>query len=98
MYLLQAIDRFRKEFPTSGYCAPDAASHMPEELNLRTFEIGVISYRPDPAQFRTIAVYNDSLALWSVRHPLARADGSQSTTWGRRISSPTMSPRRSGRK
>ncbi len=48
------------------------ASHIPDELNLRTFELGVISYRPDPAQFRTIAVYGDSLALIvSPGHPLA---------------------------
>ncbi len=39
------------------------ASRIPEELNLRTFEIGVMSFRPDPEQFRTIAVYSDSLAL-----------------------------------
>jgi DNA-binding transcriptional LysR family regulator len=51
------------------------ASRIPEELNLRTFEIGVISYRPDAAQFRTIAIYGDSLALIvSPRHPLARAE------------------------
>jgi hypothetical protein len=41
-------------------------------LNLRTFELGMISFRPDPAQFRTIAVYADSLAfIVSPRHPLA---------------------------
>jgi DNA-binding transcriptional LysR family regulator len=35
----------------------------------------VISYRPDAAQFRTIAVYGDSLALIvSPKHPLARAE------------------------
>ena len=50
------------------------ASHIPEELNLRTFELGVISFKPDPAQVRSIAVYGDSLALIvSPRHPLARA-------------------------
>jgi DNA-binding transcriptional LysR family regulator len=45
---------------------------MPDELNLRTFEIGVMTFRPDPAQFRTIAVYGDSLAfIVSPGHPLA---------------------------
>ncbi len=39
------------------------ASRIPEELNLRTFELGVISFRPDPEQIRTIAVYGDSLAF-----------------------------------
>jgi DNA-binding transcriptional LysR family regulator len=50
------------------------ASHIPDELNLRTFELGVISFRPDPAQFRTIAIYGDSLAfIVSPHHPLAGA-------------------------
>jgi DNA-binding transcriptional LysR family regulator len=50
------------------------ASHIPAELNLRTFEIGVISFHPDPVEFRTIAVYGDSLAfVVSPSHPLAGA-------------------------
>jgi DNA-binding transcriptional LysR family regulator len=48
------------------------ASRIPEELALRTFELGMISFRPDPLQFRTIDVYADSLAfIVSPRHPLA---------------------------
>jgi DNA-binding transcriptional LysR family regulator len=51
------------------------ASHIPAELNLRTFEMGVISFRPDPVEFRTIAVYGDSLAfVVCPSHPLAGAD------------------------
>jgi DNA-binding transcriptional LysR family regulator len=64
IYLLQAIDRFRREFPHITVTVHRMlASHIPEELNLRTFELGMISYRTDPAQFRNIAVYADSLAL-----------------------------------
>jgi DNA-binding transcriptional LysR family regulator len=76
MYLLPAIDAFRREFPHVNVTVHRMlASRIPEELNLRTFEIGVISYRPDPAQFRTVAVYGDSLALIvSPSHPLAKAD------------------------
>ena len=76
MYLLPAIDAFRREFPhVSVTVQRMLASRIPEELNLRTFELGVISFRPDPAQFRTIAVYGDSLALHrrARSHPLARA-------------------------
>ncbi len=75
MYLLPAIDVFRREFPHVNVTVHRVlASHIPDELNLRTFEIGVMSYRPDPAQFRSIAVYGDSLALIvSPGHPLARA-------------------------
>jgi DNA-binding transcriptional LysR family regulator len=76
MYLLPVMDAFRREFPhVSVTVHRTLASRVPEELNLRTFELGVISFRPDPKQFRTIAVYGDSLAfIVSPDHPLARAE------------------------
>jgi DNA-binding transcriptional LysR family regulator len=76
MYLLPAIDIFRRQFPHINVTVHRVlASHIPDELNLRTFEIGVMSYRPDPAHFRSIAVYGDSLALiMSPNHPLAKAE------------------------
>ena len=75
MYLLPAIDAFRREAPHISVAVHRMlASRIPEELALRTFELGVISFRPDPEQFRTIAVYGDSLDLIvSPQHPLARA-------------------------
>ena len=75
MYLLPAIDAFRRQYPHIGVTVHRMlASRIPDELNLRTFELGVISFRPDPAQFRSIAVYADSLAfIVSPRHPLASA-------------------------
>jgi DNA-binding transcriptional LysR family regulator len=75
LYLLQAIDRYRREFPHVTVAVHRMlASHIPDELNLRTFELGVISYRPDPAQYRSIAVYADSVALIvSPGHALAGA-------------------------
>ncbi|MGA2538817.1 MAG: LysR family transcriptional regulator [Terracidiphilus sp.] len=73
MYLLPAIDRFRREFPQVSVTVHRMlASRIPEELNLRTFELGMISFKPDPAHFRTIAVYADSLEfIASPLHPLA---------------------------
>jgi DNA-binding transcriptional LysR family regulator len=75
-YLLPAIDEFRRAYPQVTVTVQRMlASHIPDELNLRTFELGVISFRPDPEQFRTIAVYGDSLALIvSPQHALAGAD------------------------
>src|SRR6201998_3818795 len=72
MYLLPAIDRFRREFPHVSVAVHRMlATRIPEELMLRTFELGMISFRPDPAQFRTIAVYGDTLAfIVSPDHPL----------------------------
>jgi DNA-binding transcriptional LysR family regulator len=76
MYLLPAIDAFRKQYPQISVAVNRTlASRIPEELNLRTFEIGVLTFRPDPAQFRSIAVYADSLALIvSPDHPLAGSE------------------------
>jgi DNA-binding transcriptional LysR family regulator len=76
MYLLRAIDAFRREYPHIGVTVHRMlASRIPEELNLRTFELGVISFRPDPVQFRALAVYADSLAfVVSPNHPLAGAE------------------------
>jgi len=75
MYLLPAIDRFRRAYPHINVAVHRMlASHIPDELNLRTFELGVVSYRPDPELFRTIAVYGDTLAfIVGPHHPLARA-------------------------
>jgi DNA-binding transcriptional LysR family regulator len=75
MYLLPAIDAFRRSAPhVSVTVHRMLASHIPDELTLRTFELGVVSFRPDPEQFRTIAVYGDSLDfIVSPHHPLAHA-------------------------
>jgi DNA-binding transcriptional LysR family regulator len=87
MYLLQAIDAFCREFPHISVAVHRVlASRVPEELNLRTFELGVISFRPDPAQFRTIAVYADSLALIvSPSHPLAGLERVSITDLGEQV-------------
>jgi DNA-binding transcriptional LysR family regulator len=76
LYLLPAIDTFRRACPQITVTVHRMlASRIPEELNLRTFELGMISFRPDPGNFRTIAVYGDSLALIvSPGHPLAGAE------------------------
>ena len=75
MYLLPAIDRYRREFPHITVAVHRMlASRIPDELNLRTFELGMLSFRPDPARFRSIAVYADALAfVVSPTHPLAGA-------------------------
>ena len=84
LYLLPAIDRFKREFPQVNVTVHRMlASKIPEELTLRTFELGVISFRPDPAQFRTIAVYEDGLALIvGPNHPLAGASRGSITDLG----------------
>jgi len=47
MYLLRVIDRFRQEFPQVSVTVHRMlASRIPDELNLRTFELGMISFDP----------------------------------------------------
>lgn len=74
-YLLPAVDAFRRAHPQIGVTVQRAlASKIPNGLNLHSFELGVVSFRPDPALFRTIAVYSDSLVLVAgPQHPLAKA-------------------------
>ena len=87
MYLLPAIDAFRRAFPHVHVTVHRTlASRVPEELNLRTFELGVISFRPDPVQFRTIAVYADSLAfIVAPTHPLATVERVSITDLGNEL-------------
>ena len=76
MYLLPALDAFRRAAPHVHVAVNRMlASRIPEELSVRTFEMGVISFRPDPEQFRSIAVYGDSLDLIvSPAHALAERE------------------------
>lgn len=85
LYLLPAIDAFRRAYPHISVTVNRMlASKIPDELNLRTFELGMISFKPDPANYRTIAVYGDSLALIvSPGHPLARSERVAITDLGR---------------
>ena len=84
-YLLHAIDAFRREYPHINVTVQRMlASHIPDELNLRSFELGMVSFRTDPEQFRSIAVYSDSLALIvSPAHPLATASSVSIADLGR---------------
>ena len=83
-YLLPVIDSFRREYPQINVTVQRMlASHIPDELNLRAFEMGMMSFRPDPAQFRSIAVYGDSLAfIVSPRHALAKTESVSITELG----------------
>jgi DNA-binding transcriptional LysR family regulator len=75
LYLLPVIAEFRRNYPQIDVTVQRVlASRISEELNRRSFELAVSSFRPDPSQFRSIAVYGDSLALIvSPSHPLAKA-------------------------
>jgi DNA-binding transcriptional LysR family regulator len=75
LYLLPVLDAFRRRFPKIDVTVHRSlASKIPEELNLRVFELGVMSFKPDTQHYRSISVYADTLAfVVNPHHALARA-------------------------
>lgn len=73
LYLLPLLDRFRRMSPHIGLSVQRSlASRIPEDLLARRAELGVLSFRPDPKQFRSILVYSDGVAfVVHASHPLA---------------------------
>ncbi len=74
LYLLPVLHEFRRVCPQIGVTVQRAlASRIPDHLLERSVELGTVTYQPDGAQFRSIAVYTDPLAfVMSPEHPLAR--------------------------
>ena len=74
LYLLPVLDRFRQQFPHIGVTVQRAfASRIPAELIAHSAEMGILSFVPDPSEFRTISVYRDVMAVVvNPDHPLAR--------------------------
>ena len=75
LYLLPVLDAFRKLHPRIDVTVHRSlASRIPEDLNLRLFELGVVSFKPDTEQFRSVAVYADTLAfVVNPHHALAQS-------------------------
>jgi DNA-binding transcriptional LysR family regulator len=73
LYLLPLLDRFRHISPHISLAVQRSlASRIPDDLLARRAELGVLSFRPDPDQFRSIQVYSDAVAfLVHASHPLA---------------------------
>jgi DNA-binding transcriptional LysR family regulator len=75
LYLLPVIDAFRRTAPQIRVTVQRSlASRMTDELLQHSVECGVVSYRPDDPQIRSIVVYRDELVfVMHPNHPLARA-------------------------
>jgi DNA-binding transcriptional LysR family regulator len=73
LYLLPLLDRFRRISPHISLAVQRSlASRIPDDLAARRAELGVLSFRPDPEQFRSVVVYSDAVAfLVHEGHPLA---------------------------
>jgi DNA-binding transcriptional LysR family regulator len=75
LYLLPLLDEFRRLNPRIKVTVQRAlASRIADDVLVHTVEIGVLSFRPDDAQIRSVVVYRDELDLVvNPKHPLARA-------------------------
>jgi DNA-binding transcriptional LysR family regulator len=62
LYLLPVLDEFRRRNPLIKVAVQRAlASRIPDEVLLHSVEIGVVSFRPDDPQIRSVVVYRDEL-------------------------------------
>src|SRR3984957_7618013 len=73
LYLLPLLDEFRRKNPRIKVTVQRAlASRIADEVLSHSVEIGVLSFRPDDAQVRSMVVYRDELMLvTNPKHPLA---------------------------
>ena len=74
LYLLPLLDEFRRQNPRIKLAVQRAlASRISDEVLMHSVELGVLSFRPDDAQVKSIVVYRDELAfVVNPKHPLAQ--------------------------
>ncbi len=74
LYLLPLLDEFRRQNPRVKLAVQRAlASRISDEVLMHSVELGVLSFRPDDAQVKSMVVYRDELAfVVNPKHALAR--------------------------
>ena len=75
LYLLPLLDIFRRKHPSIKVTVHRSlASRIADEVLAHSVELGVLSFRPEDPQVRSIVVYRDALAfVVHPKHPLATA-------------------------
>lgn len=75
IYLLPLLNEFRRLHPMVHVCVQRSlASRIPSEVLNRNSEMGVVTFRPDDTELKSIAVYVDELAfVVPPQHPLAHS-------------------------
>jgi DNA-binding transcriptional LysR family regulator len=76
LYLLPLLDEFRRRNPRIKATVQRAlASRIADEVLVHAVEIGVLSFRPDDPQIRSVVVYRDELNfVVNPKNPLAQAE------------------------
>jgi DNA-binding transcriptional LysR family regulator len=74
LYLLPLLDEFRRQNPRIKLAVQRSlASRISDEVLMHSVELGVLSFKPDDAQVKSIVVYRDELAfVVNPKHPLAK--------------------------
>lgn len=75
LYLLPLLDEFRRQNPRMKISVHRRlASRIPDELLMHSVDLGVVSYRPEDPQVRSVMVYRDELAfVVNPQHALAKS-------------------------
>lgn len=75
LYLLPMLDKYRDRCPLVSIAVQRClASHIPEELMNRGIELGLITYKVDQPELRSVIIYKDELVfVMPPTHPLAGA-------------------------
>jgi DNA-binding transcriptional LysR family regulator len=76
LYLLPLLDEFRRRNPRIKVAVQRAlASRISDEVLMHSVEIGVLSFKPEDPQVRSVVVYRDELAfVVNPKHPLAQLE------------------------
>ncbi len=62
LYLLPVLDEYRKQNPRIKVAVRrELASRIPDDVLSHSVEVGVVSFRPEDAQVRSVVVYRDEL-------------------------------------
>jgi DNA-binding transcriptional LysR family regulator len=74
LYLLPLLDEFRRQNPRIKLAVQRSlASRISDEVLMHSVELGVLSFKQDDAQVKSIVVYRDELAfVVNPKHPLAK--------------------------
>jgi DNA-binding transcriptional LysR family regulator len=74
LYLLPLLDEFRRQNPRIKVTVQRTlASRISDEVLMHSVELGVLSFRPDDAQVKSMVVYRDELAfVVNPKHALAK--------------------------
>ncbi len=85
LYLLPLLDDFRRKHPGLKVAVQRSlASRISDEVLQHSVELGVLSFRPDDPQIRSVVVYRDELVcIVGPGHALAQEGGASISRLGR---------------